>query len=121
MSDLGSEATSPSRAADFSARSSALSMANSSIARSLIMDALGIGLILLGLIAVRSLNSLPVNGLTITLGILAFAWGVLDLMGSVLRVPFEVPVFAVLLVVRGVPRLSLVLLGARKTGLGGLR
>jgi hypothetical protein len=85
------------------------------------MDALGIGLILLGLMAVRSLNSLPVNGLTITLGILSLAWGVLDLMSSALHVPFKVPVFAVLLIVLGLTLLALVLLKVRKTGFGGLR
>ncbi len=85
------------------------------------MDALGIGVILLGLTAVRSLNGLPTNGLTITLGILAFAWGMLDLMGSVLHVPFNVPVFAILLIVLGMTLLAPVLLRARKTGFGVVR
>lgn len=62
----------------------------------------GIGLILLGLNVARSLNGIPTNGFSITLGILALVWGGLELAGSVLLLPFELPVFAILLIVLGV-------------------
>ncbi len=63
--------------------------------------ALGIGLILLGLNAARHLSGLPLSRFTITVGILAVVWGGLDLAGVLLRLPFEIPVFAILLVVLG--------------------
>lgn len=64
--------------------------------------ALGIGVILLGLNAARARNGLPTSSFTITLGILALVWGGLELAGAVLRLPFELPVFAILLIVLGV-------------------
>lgn len=63
--------------------------------------AVGIGLILLGLNVARSLNGIPTNGLTLTLGILALVWGGLELAGSVLSLPFELPIFAIVLIVLG--------------------
>jgi hypothetical protein len=79
------------------------------------MDALGIGLILLTLTAARAAKGLRTNGLTITLGIVSLAWGLLDLMSSLLRLPFEVPTFAVLLIVLGVTLIALALLRGRGT------
>ena len=64
--------------------------------------AIGIGLIWLGLNAARSLSGIPTSGLTTTLGILALVLGGLELAGSVMRLPFELPVFAILLIVLGV-------------------
>jgi hypothetical protein len=64
--------------------------------------ALGFGLILIGLNAARALNGLPTSGFSITLGILALVLGVLELAGVLLSLPFELPVFAVLLIVLGV-------------------
>ena len=66
------------------------------------IGALGIGLILLGLNAARSRNGIPTSGFTITLGILALVLGGLELASSVLHLPFEIPVFAILLIVLGV-------------------
>lgn len=63
--------------------------------------AIGVGLILLGLNAVRTLNGIPTSGFTTTLGILALVWGGLELAGSVLSLPFELPVFAILLITLG--------------------
>lgn len=83
--------------------------------------AIGTGLILLGLNAARSLNGIPTNSFSITAGILALVWGGLDLAQSVLRLPFELPVFASLLIVLGMILLARELLRARKTGLGDLR
>ncbi len=59
-------------------------------------------MILLGLNAARSLNSIPASGFTTTLGILALVLGGLELARPVLRLPFELPVFAMLLIVLGV-------------------
>lgn len=64
--------------------------------------ALGLGLILLGVNAARSLSGIPVSGFTITLGILALVWGGLELAGALLSLPFQLPVFAILLIVLGV-------------------
>jgi hypothetical protein len=66
------------------------------------VGAVGLGLILLGLNAARYLNSIPTSGFTIVLGILAIVGGGVKLAGLLLRLPFEVPVFAVLLIVLGV-------------------
>ncbi len=68
--------------------------------------AVGFGLILIGLNAARSLNGVPTSGFTITLGILALVWGGLELAGAVLALPFELPVFAILLIVLGVIMLA---------------
>ena len=65
------------------------------------MWAVGIGLILLGLNAARSLNGIPASGFTTILGILALVAGGLELARSVLRLPFDMPVFAILLIVLG--------------------
>jgi hypothetical protein len=68
--------------------------------------AIGIGLILLGLNAARSLNGIPTSRFSIVLGILALVWGGLELAGVVLSLPFELPVFAILLIVLGVTLLA---------------
>ncbi len=75
--------------------------------------ALGIGLILLGLNAARSLNGIPASSFTTILGILALVLGVLELASSILRLPFEIPDFAILLIVLGVTVLVRVLTGSR--------
>ncbi len=64
--------------------------------------AIGVGLILLGLNAVRLMNGIPVSGFSITLGVLALVWGGLDLAAALLPLPFELPVFAILLITLGV-------------------
>jgi len=63
--------------------------------------AIGIGLIFLGLNLARSLNGIPTSGFSTTLGILALVLGGLELASSVMRLPFELPVFAILLIVLG--------------------
>lgn len=63
--------------------------------------ALGIGLILLGLNAVRMLRGLPMSGFTLTLGVLAALWGVLELANAVVGLPFALPTFAILLIALG--------------------
>ena len=66
------------------------------------LGAVGIGLILIGLNLARSLNGIPTSGFTTTLGILALVLGGLEFTGQVLSLPFELPVFAILLIVLGV-------------------
>ncbi len=66
-------------------------------------DAVGIGLILLGVNATRSLHRIPTIGFSVTLGILALAWGGLDLARSILHLPLELAAeFGILLSVLGV-------------------
>jgi hypothetical protein len=76
--------------------------------------AVGFGLILIGLNAARSLNGIPTSGFTITLGILALVLGGLELAGFFLSLPFELPAFAILLIVLGVVVLGRELIGTRK-------
>ena len=64
--------------------------------------AIGIGLILLGVNVARSRNGIPTSKFSTALGILALVWGGLELAGAVLSLPFEIPVFAILLIVLGV-------------------
>jgi hypothetical protein len=67
------------------------------------MDAVGFGLIFLGVNAVRALKRIPTRNLTTILGIFALAWGVLDLARSILHLPLELHAeFAILLIVLGV-------------------
>ena len=75
--------------------------------------AIGIGLIFLGLNLARSLNGIPTSGFTTTLGILALVWGGLELAGSLLALPFDIPVFAILLIVLGAIMLARELLATR--------
>ena len=75
--------------------------------------AIGIGLIFLGLNVARSLNGIPTSGFSTTLGILALVLGGLELASSVLHLPFEIPVFAILLIVLGAIMLARELLAAR--------
>ncbi len=65
------------------------------------IGAIGLGIILLGLNAVRARSGLPVSGFTLTLGMLAFVWGGLDFVAAILHLSFELPVFAILLIVLG--------------------
>ena len=68
--------------------------------------ALGMGLILLGVNGARSLKGIPTNGFGVTIGILALVWGGLELAGAFFSLPFELPVFAILLIVLGVTVLA---------------
>jgi hypothetical protein len=77
------------------------------------IGAIGIGLVLLGVNAARSRNNIPVNKFSSTLGILALVWGGLELAGVVLSLPFEIPVFAIVLIVLGVIILAPELTGRR--------
>jgi hypothetical protein len=72
--------------------------------------ALGIGIILLGLNLARSWQGQPTSGFTTTLGILALLLGGLELAQPYLHLPFELPIFAILLLALG----SITLLRAMK-------
>jgi len=61
----------------------------------------GSGLILLGVNAARAMSGIPTRSFTTTIGILALVWGALELAGSLLQLPFEIPIFAILLIVFG--------------------
>ena len=75
--------------------------------------AISIGVILLGLNAARSLKGVPTSGFTTILGVLAFVLGALELSRLVLRLPFEIPVFGILLIVLGMIFLGRELLQSR--------
>ena len=84
------------------------------------------GLLLLGINAIRSLNSLPTKSDNIVLGTLALVWGGLELALPILRPLFKVSdwdwaIFAILLIVLGAILLAGQLLRVRKAGLGDLR
>ena len=75
----------------------------------------GIGLIGLGLVliianAVRYVQHMPLNSFSAGIGVLALIWGGLELAGTVLSLPFELPIFAILLIVLGL----MVLIGSRR-------
>ena len=60
---------------------------------------LGVGLILLGANASRYFQGIRINGFSACIGVLALVWGALELAGTAL--PFELPVFAILLIALG--------------------
>jgi hypothetical protein len=62
---------------------------------------LGTGLILIGVNIARKFAGLPMSGFSTTIGILAIVWGVLELVGVLVNLPFEIPIFAILLIVLG--------------------
>ena len=63
--------------------------------------AIGIGLILLSVNAARTRSGNPSSSFSTTLGILALVWGGLEFAASVLILRFEMPIFAILLIVLG--------------------
>ncbi len=64
--------------------------------------ALGTGLILIAVNIARKLSGLPASGFSTTIGILALIWGALELVGVLVSLPFELPIFAILLIALGV-------------------
>ncbi len=82
----------------------------------------GSGLILLGVHALRSFNAQPTRGDNVTLGILAFTWGALELARPVLLLisasaDWDWGIFAILLVTLGVILLVRALARTQKPGL----
>ncbi len=79
----------------------------------------GTGLILLGLNAVRAAYKIPARPWTALCGILALAWGGLELLRSSVRLPFQLndwAVFSILLVVVGLVFLRYGLFPAGNSG-----
>ncbi len=66
------------------------------------VGAIGVGLILIGLNVARSWAGRPTSSFTTTFGILALLLGGLELARPLLHLSFELPVFAILLIVLGV-------------------
>ncbi len=66
------------------------------------VDAVGFGLILLGVNGVRALSGIRPYRFSLGLGVLALVWGALDLANGLLSLPFRLPTFAILLIVTGV-------------------
>ena len=62
---------------------------------------IGIGLILIGLNAVRSWTGRPTSSFTTTFSIIALLLGGLELARSLLHLSFELPIFAILLIALG--------------------
>jgi hypothetical protein len=75
--------------------------------------ALGFGLVLLGLNSVRLLKGERINSFSLTLGILASLLGSLLLVRSAALLPFELPIFAILLIALGLIFLARELLHSR--------
>lgn len=75
---------------------------------------IGFGAILLGLNAVRLLSGLPVNRFSTILGTLVVLWGGLELAEIYLKLPFEIPVFGILLIVIGLSCLPIEFFGKNK-------
>jgi hypothetical protein len=87
---------------------------------------LGTGLIFLGANVARARNGLPAKSDNTVLGILALAWGGLELARPILRhlsgsADWDWAIFAMLLVVLGMTLLARELLRIRKTGVENLR
>ncbi len=49
----------------------------------------------------RRLNGLPASAFSNIVGFLMLAWGGLELVGAVFSLPFQLPVFAILLILFG--------------------
>ncbi|PKO14083.1 MAG: hypothetical protein CVU39_16015 [Chloroflexi bacterium HGW-Chloroflexi-10] len=63
--------------------------------------ALGIGLILISLNIARAITKQPISGFTTTIGIFALLAGGLEIVSPYLHFAFDIPVFAILLLVLG--------------------
>ncbi len=74
---------------------------------------IGIGLILISVNVARRLSGVSISWFSTTLGILALVWGGLELLGVLINLPYELPVFAILLIVLGVLILAPELTGRR--------
>ncbi len=73
---------------------------------------IGMGVIVLGANAFRYSQGIRISGFSVGIGILALVWGGLELAGAFLSLPFELPVFPILLIVLGL----MVLIGGTREG-----
>ena len=83
---------------------------------------LGTGIILLGLNGVRVALAIETKGLTTGCGVLTLVWGMLELMRTNMRLPFELndwAVFSILLMVLGLMMLwDVIRAGGRRNAKG---
>jgi hypothetical protein len=77
------------------------------------IGAVGIGLILLGLNSARLLNGISISGFTTTLGVVGLVLGGFELTRPLFHLTFELPVFAIFLIVLGMIFLARELTGRR--------
>ena len=77
--------------------------------------AIGTGVILIAVNLARKLSGVPISRFSTTVGILALIWGILELVGVLLSLPFELPIFAILLIILGVIVLWPALMGNKNT------
>jgi len=63
---------------------------------------IGTGLIFLGANFARRITGIPTRNLTTTLGILALTWGGSEFINSISQLPFEIPTFAMVLIILGI-------------------
>jgi len=78
--------------------------------------AIGIGVILVGLNLARPWQGQPTSGFTTTLGVLSLLLGALQLARPLLHLPFELPIFAILLLALGGILLGRVLVSNARGG-----
>lgn len=78
---------------------------------------LGVGLILIGANVARYSQRIRINGFSACIGVLALVWGALELAGTVL--PFEIPVFAILLIALGATVVGLEFVHPASSGQAG--
>jgi hypothetical protein len=83
--------------------------------------ALGIGLILLGVNGARAASGVPTSRFSLVIGILALVWGGLELLGVMVNLPFEIPIFPILLIVLGALILAPELKGKPDEATGALK
>jgi hypothetical protein len=62
---------------------------------------IGFGLILLAVNIARKIAGVGMNGFSTTVGVLVLIWGILEMLGTIMALSSELPVFAILLVVLG--------------------
>jgi len=78
----------------------------------------GTGLILLSLNIARLLKGVSVKSFTTLMGFITIVWGGIELANSVMRLPFKLPVFEILLIGSGVILLGREFLRTRQTIIG---
>jgi hypothetical protein len=78
--------------------------------------AIGIGVILVGLNLARLWNRQPISTFTTTFGVLALLLGAFQLARPILHLSFELPIFAILLLVLGAILLVNTLRGSENNG-----
>ncbi len=63
---------------------------------------ISVGIIFLGLNLARAMRGIPTSNFTITLGVIALVIGAVDVARALFRLPIDLPLFPILLIVIGV-------------------